>query len=186
MLEEPVASKDSTKSSRREKLIEHVFVGDLMRTLWVHDIDDLDVLRPETDASGFDMVLELAGVTRHVQLKASARDARTSRQCLQLALGTKPSGCVIWVQFDRATMQLGPFLWLGNAPKQPLPDISGLPRGRHSRGKKERANVRIVNKGEFVRLSSMEELANQLFGLSLPPPSSKARTAPNPGQQADG
>ncbi|MEP7247471.1 MAG: hypothetical protein ABI885_27830 [Gammaproteobacteria bacterium] len=108
---------DSVHSSRREKLVEHVFVGDMLRELWRDGIREVDILRPETDAAGYDLVVELGSVTRHIQLKASATTSKTARQKVHVALGAKPSGCVVWVLFDPATMQLGPFLWFGERRK---------------------------------------------------------------------
>jgi hypothetical protein len=165
--------RDSEKSSRRERLVEHMFVGDLMRTLWRHQLaDDLDVLRPETDASGYDLVLELGEFVRHVQLKASSCDAHTARQTVQLSLGRRPSGCVLWVQFDPATMELGPFLFFGGRAGKPLPDVSDFPIAKHTRGnaqgrKGERKNVRVIKKSQFRKLDNIVEVANALFNLSL-------------------
>jgi len=65
-------------SSARENLIEHVFLGALLRGLWRKNVRDLEVLRPEVDSGGYDLALEFRGMTRHVQLKSSYRGARRS------------------------------------------------------------------------------------------------------------
>jgi hypothetical protein len=71
---------------------------------------------------------------------------------------------VIWTFFDRDTLELGPFLWFGGAPGQPLPPL-GDKVGRHTRGDKaERGEIRVVGKGRFRRLATVEELAAVLFG----------------------
>jgi len=44
-------------SSLREGLLEHIFVGQVMRNLWLRGIRDFEVLRPVTDAAGYDVVL---------------------------------------------------------------------------------------------------------------------------------
>src|SRR2546422_3216376 len=103
-------------SSLREKLIEHVFVGDLLRLLWRSGALDVEVLRAEVDRGGYDLVLESNNVLRQVQFKSSHRGAKTSEVAINLKLAGKPSGCVIWVLFDQDTLQLGPFLWFGGAP----------------------------------------------------------------------
>jgi hypothetical protein len=64
------------ESSARENLIEHVFLGELLRGLWRKNVRDLEVLRPEVDSGGYDLALEFKGVTRHVQLKSSFTGAR--------------------------------------------------------------------------------------------------------------
>jgi hypothetical protein len=40
------------ESSARENLIEHVFLGELLRGLWRKNVRDLEVLRPEVDSGG--------------------------------------------------------------------------------------------------------------------------------------
>ena len=44
-----------SESSARENLIEHVFLGELLRGLWRKDVRDLEVLRPEVDSGGYAM-----------------------------------------------------------------------------------------------------------------------------------
>jgi hypothetical protein len=62
----------------RENLVEHVFLGELLRGLWRRNVRDLEVLRPEVDSGGYDLALEFKGLTRHVQLKSSFTGARRS------------------------------------------------------------------------------------------------------------
>ena len=77
-------------------------------------IYDLEILRSEVDAAGYDIVFELRGVVRHVQLKTSHGTAKTARQKLNSKLSEKPSGCAVWIVFDAVTLELGPFYWFGN------------------------------------------------------------------------
>jgi len=65
------------ESGLREKVLEHLFVGDLLRCLWRKGVRDIEVLRAEVDRAGYDLVLECNGVLRHVQLKSSHRSAKT-------------------------------------------------------------------------------------------------------------
>jgi hypothetical protein len=159
----------STNSSLREKLLEHIFIGDLLRSLWRQGITDIEVLRAEVDRGGYDLVLEAnACVLRHVQLKSSFRGATTDEVGINVNLATKPSGCVLWIEFDRATLELGPFLWFGGAPGSPLPPL-GSKVGKHSKGnslgqKKARPAIRIVSRKRFTVFSTIEEVATALFG----------------------
>jgi hypothetical protein len=57
-------------------LMEHVFLGKLLRGLWRKNVRDLEVLRPEVDSGGYDLALEFRGLTRHMQLKSSFTQAR--------------------------------------------------------------------------------------------------------------
>jgi len=157
----------STASSVREKLIEHLFMGELLKQLWIAGHRDVEVLRAEVDARGYDVVIETGGTLRHIQLKASAIGAKTSTVTVNLDLAKKPSGCIVWIWFNPETLDLGPLLWFGGAPGERLPD-PGDRIARHtkanSRGEKaERSNHRVVNKGRFV-VTSANELADRLFG----------------------
>ncbi|MEQ9490519.1 MAG: hypothetical protein RIM72_16160 [Alphaproteobacteria bacterium] len=158
----------SIESGLREKVIEHLFVGDLLRILWQRGMRDIEVLRTEVDRAGYDIVLEANGVMRHVQLKASHKTARTARVGIHVSLESKPSGCVIWVFFDPDTMTLGPFLWYGGDPGERIPSL-GDRIGKHSKGnsqghKAERPNIRMLNKGQFTSINSAEDLIDVLFG----------------------
>jgi hypothetical protein len=156
------------ESSLREKLIEHVFIGELLCVLWRRGARDIEVLRPEVDRGGYDLVLECNRVLRHVQFKSSHRDARTSEVALNLKLADRPSGCAIWVLFDQKTLELGPFLWFGGAPGQPLPRL-GDKVARHSKAdsngrKNARPNLRVVKRSRFTVLTSVDEVVVALFG----------------------
>ena len=164
-----MAESDSLHSSRREKLIDHVFVGEVLRELWCVGAYEVDVLRAETDTAGYDVVIEVGAVSRHVQLKSSAITSETSRQTINVALGSKQSGCAVWVMFDPDTMQIGPFKWFGGKPGETLPDITGFPVAKHTKGnakgeKADRKNLRVLNKGKFVEIRSIVGVIEQLFG----------------------
>ena len=89
---------------------------------------------------------------------------------MRVALGDKPSGCVVWVYLDDEAWELGPFLYFGGEPGAPMPPL-GAKVARHTKGdatgekQKERPNIREVNKGRFRQLDSMEELWATLFGV---------------------
>ncbi len=164
-----MSQQDVFHSSRREKLIEHLFVGEVLRSLWRDGIYEADVLRAETDAAGYDVVIEVGAISRHIQLKSSARSSKTSSQKVHLELGKKSGGCVIWIQFDADTMTLGPYLWFGSKPGKPLPDITGFPVAKQTRGNRDgeksaRPNIRVINKGKFEKVATISDLIHLLFG----------------------
>jgi hypothetical protein len=103
-------------SSAREKLVEHVFLGELLRGLWRKNVRDLEILRPEVDSGGYDLALDCRGIVRHVQLKSSHRDAKRAAITANVKLIDRPSACILWIYFDPDTLLLGPFLWFGGAP----------------------------------------------------------------------
>jgi hypothetical protein len=61
-----MAELDSLHSSHRERLVEHVPVNEVLRILWRAGAHEVDVLRFETDAAGYDIVVE-AGRNIHAQ-----------------------------------------------------------------------------------------------------------------------
>ena len=44
-------------SALREKVIEHLFVGDLLRCLWCQGSRDIEILRAEVDRAGYDITV---------------------------------------------------------------------------------------------------------------------------------
>lgn len=156
--------------SSRETLIEHLFVGELLRHLWSTGPILAEVLKPQVDDAGYDLVIQVGCVLRHIQLKASHGNSSTSEQNVHLKLAEKQRGCVIWVIFDQETIKLEPYLWFGGAPDERLPDISNFKVGRHSKGdskgrKAERPMVRVVPKGKFKKLEAISQVADELFGM---------------------
>src|SRR5882724_3892255 len=125
----PQNTVHGTRSSHREALLEHLFAGDVMRQLWQRGDWRLEVLKPQVDDSGYDLVFEANSVARHVQLKSSFRGSTVDKVNVNVLLAGKPSGCVIFMWFDQQTLDLGPFLFLGGAPGQPLPNLAGMKIG---------------------------------------------------------
>lgn len=158
----------SLNSSFREKLIEHLFVGELLKLSWVNKDHSLEVSKPEVDNSGYDLIIEAQGVLRHIQLKAAFVGAKTSRQNIHVSLAAKQSGCLVWVYFDKNNLGLGPFLFFGGKSGEPLPDLSNLKIAKHTKGdadgfKAERPNIRTINKGSFTVYETIEALYHALF-----------------------
>jgi len=156
------------ESSLREKIIEHAFIADLLRVLWLRGRRDIEVLRTEVDRDGYDIVLHCNGILRHVQLKSSYREATTARVDARTALEGKPSGCILWILFDQRSLELGPYLWFGGKPGERIPAL-GDKVARHSRPnaqriKAERPGLRTISRGRFTKLNTMDELITALFG----------------------
>jgi hypothetical protein len=149
-------------------------VSQLLRFSWLHDEAHLEVIKPEIDRTGHDIVFEAHGVIRHAQLKTSSLTAKTARQKIHLDLASKPSGCVIWTRFDSETLELGPFLFFGGAVGEPLPSLDHMPVAKHTKGdatgnKAERPNIRVLSKGRFEEFATISDLYHVLFGLPANP-----------------
>lgn len=159
----------SHRSSYREMLLEHLLAGEVMRHLWIAGSTNLEILKPQVDDSGYDLVLEAGGIVRHVQLKASFRGSKVRDFNINVALAVKPSGCVVFVRFDPATLELGPFGYFGGLPGQPLPDLNGFRTARHTKGdaqgvKKFRPNLKSVPLSRFEMVDTIADLTRRLFG----------------------
>lgn len=173
-------SKHTENSSFREKLVEHLFVGELLKLSWRSDRCDLEVAKPEVDNSGYDLILEAHGVVRHIQLKASFVGSSTATQKIHVRLGEKPSGCVVWIYFDEESLALGPYLYFGGEPGQQLPSVEGARVAKHTKSnqsghKAERPNIRVINRGEFRAFETLEGIYSALFGAPVPNTSLQAR-----------
>lgn len=164
-LEEPA---DFLHSSLREKLLEHVFIAEILKSLWRRGRRDIEVLRAEVDRGGYDVVVDCGNVCRHIQLKATRAGSSTASVDINTALLSKPSGCVVWFVFDPVSLNLGPFMWFGAEPGMPLPDL-GDNIARHKRGNKaERPALRVLRRSKFSRIDTIDELTRALFGALEP------------------
>ncbi len=160
-----VDDRNFTHSTLRERIVEHVFVGEVLTTLWRRGVLNVEILRPEFDAHGYDVVMSRGPVVRHVQLKTQA----AGKVSVGRALAEKPSGCVVWIALDKATLKLGPYLWFGGEPGKPLPDISTYPnpaRTTHNAlgTRPIRKNHHSLPSSAFEKLSTLDEVVVRLFG----------------------
>lgn len=165
------AAENYLHSSYREMLLEYLFVGQIMRHLWLRRYERVEVLKAQVDDAGYDIVLETSAVVRHIQLKSSYEDASTSRVNINTALENKPSGRVIWIFLDPKTLELGPFLWFGGKPGEPLSDLSGFKVAKHAKAnaqgvKGARRSMQTIPKSRFEKMETIEELVDRLFGTS--------------------
>ena len=155
-------------SSFREKLIEHLFVGELLKLAWQKAHCSMEIARPEVDNRGYDLIAESQGIARHIQLKASRLGAKAASQSVQHALVDKPSGCVLWIYFNEATLELGPFLFYGGAPGKPLPPIAGFKPAKHTKAnaqgiKASKPGLAVVPRTKFSKLDSIQAVYDALF-----------------------
>ena len=162
-------TQHSLHSSYREKLIEHLLIGELLKFSWQTKDFSLEISKPEVDRSGYDIVAEANGIIRHIQLKATFIGSTTTTHKVHISLAKKPSGCVVLIYFNNETLDLGPYYYFGASPGQPLLSIEHLKTARHTKGdatglKSERPNIRILNKGSFIELRTIHDLYIQLFG----------------------
>jgi hypothetical protein len=154
-------------STLRESIVEHVFVGDALRALWRKGVVDVEILRSEFDAHGYDLVIARGHIVRHVQFKTGTSNKPRSVS-VALALANKPSGCVIWIRVA-PDLKLGPFFWFGGTPGEPLPPIGHYHHPRRPTRNKEgerpvRQNHRAVPASEFRPLPMLADVLEALLG----------------------
>lgn len=155
-------------SSGLEKVLEHRFIAELTTGLWLQGCRDFEVLRSEVDASGYDLVVEARGVLRHIQLKSMVKGGKKRSVSVNIRLASKPSGCVVWFDYDPSTLALGPFRWFGTLPELGLPDL-GEEVARHTKGdstgsKNERPGHRVIRRSKFTQVDMIADLVPLLFG----------------------
>lgn len=160
-----------THSMLRERVVEHVFVGEVLRRLWRLGVTDVEVLRSEFDAGGYDLVLSWKDVVRHIQFKTSRAGGRTASIKVGAKLAEKPSGCVIWIMVTDE-LDLQSYRWFGGQPGEPLPPIGDLKTARHTKAnaqghKAERLGHRVVPKSRFDQFESLDEVLRALFGDAI-------------------
>ena len=167
-IETDEANSHSVHSVLRERIVEHVFVGDALRRLWQRGVTEVEVLRSEFDAGGYDLVMSHRKVVRHIQFKSVIEDSKAADVKVSLKLMEKPSGCVIWIVLS-PKLELKSYRWFGGPPGKPLPDIRGFKVAKHSKAnaagtKLERFNHRIVPRGKFGQLEGLDAVLTRLFG----------------------
>jgi hypothetical protein len=162
-------------SSYYEKLVEHLFISDVLETAWLNGKIQIEIARAEIDNSGYDLIFECNNIIRHIQLKCSEAGASTANQKVNIKLAEKPSGCVLWIvrNIDTKTSKFTlKYSFFGSEAGGKLPDLLSFKTAHHSRGnaqgeKKERPNIKVIPKGSFEKLSDTKSLLNTLFNLNI-------------------
>jgi hypothetical protein len=67
-------------------VLEHIFLGDLLRALWCVGVHDVQVLRPEVDRNGYECMLGHEKIRRSIQLKTITMKAKRTRSRSQAGL----------------------------------------------------------------------------------------------------
>jgi hypothetical protein len=166
-------TQHTESSSYREKLIEHLFVAELLKLSWLHHCCSLEIAKPEVDNSGYDLIMEAMGVVRHIQLKTSIIGGKTAVQKVHTKLADKPSGCVVWIYIDEETLRLGPFYYFGAEAGSPLPSLVDRKVAKHTKGNKDgvkaqRQSIRVLPKGSFTKIETIGDLYTCLFSKTQP------------------
>lgn len=164
-----MSQEDHARNSvLREIVLEHFFVGEVLKRLWQKRVFDVEILRSEFDAGGYDLVLSRGEIVRHIQLKSRLHTSSTREVSVGLKLAERPSGCVIWMVV-KDNLDFDDFLFFGSAPGHPLPDLSKYKITRHVKANKDgefldRPAHRIVPAKDFRSLKSIDATIEALLG----------------------
>ncbi len=158
----------SLRSSAREKILEHRFLAEIASELWARGCFDFGIARGEVDDSGFDVIIEVGAVSRHIQLKGKRIQGRAARYDVQTALADRPSGWVVVMLHHHRDLSLQGYYFFGGAAGEPLPAL-GKWVAKHAKGdgdgvKKERPRLRRISLGQFDFVETRGELVDRLFG----------------------
>ncbi|MGF6611454.1 hypothetical protein OKW45_006376 [Paraburkholderia sp. WSM4175] len=126
------------------------------------------MLRSEFDAGGYDLVMSYGPTVRHIQFKVMVAGGKRASVTASLKLMDKPSGCILWIVVTDA-LDFHSFLWFGNSPGQPLPDLRTLKIATHTKANAEgmklpRLGQRTVPRSAFTPLASLDDVLERLFG----------------------
>lgn len=159
---------DYLHSTLRERIVEHVFIAKALQCLWQQGVRDVEVLRSEFDAGGYDLVMSVGDTVRYIQLKSTTVNGKASSVIISLKLMSKPGGCVLWLLVDEK-LEPQAYRWFGGPPGQSLQDVSGLKVARHTKAnaegiKAERQGHRVLPKSRFERLDTVDGVLLRLFG----------------------
>jgi hypothetical protein len=167
-------SENSTRSSHRESIIEHLFIGEVLKVLWNEQATQVEVLKPQVDDAGYDIVIECKRKSKsdtstpcYIQLKSAFVGAKTAKVSLSKKLTSKTHWCVIWVFFD-PKFTLKSYLCFGTATGKTSSDIAKLKTTKHSKAdtnkiKADRPGHCDVPKGEFKEFVLIKDVIDKLF-----------------------
>jgi hypothetical protein len=163
----PEQNIQTHSSGHIEQVLEYQFLAALTPELLRRGMR-FEVLRGDFDLDGHDIVIEADGIMRHIQLKCMVAGGKARRVPVNTRLGAKPSGCVVWMAYDPASLEITGWRWFGDPRGARLPDM-GDKVARHSRGnrdgvKAERPHIRILPIQKFDVVSDAAGLADRLFG----------------------
>ncbi len=162
------SNQDFERSIFREKMLEHVFLSKLLQLAWLKKgRKRIEILRPEVDDSGYDLLLECGEERRYLQLKSSGikSSAKSRPQIVNVGLETKAGGCVVQIlsceNDESGEIQLK-FRFFGDKDPKKCPNLGKEP-GTHPITGKENPNKRKIHISKFCKPTGIEELFDILF-----------------------
>jgi len=156
----------NAQSVYREKILEHGFITNLMLCDWRSKCANIDILRPEIDRFGYDLVASRGAITRFIQVKSSVVRGPTRVQKVHVNLLSKPDGCVVWIIVNER-LDVDSYLVRIPPVGQSL-GCDGLKVAKHTKAnaegvKAERPNIRVMPISAFTPKQSIDDVFSDLF-----------------------
>lgn len=151
-------SKNSIHSSLRESIIEHLFVGEILRQLWCQNKFKVEVLKPQVDNAGYDLAIACDGTLWHIQLKTCNAGGKRSSVNVGLELTKKPNWCVIWIFIDKDDLGFKSFRWFGSQEFHRSFDGEHFKAVKHTKGDAKGKKAERPGHFEVSRSKFSEEL----------------------------
>ena len=154
-----------------ENLMRHRFVYDVSRLVLQRDPPGLvTVLTSEVDNAGVDVVMTFGQITRQIQMKTLAKTITSNPYAISESLSGLVGGCVVWVCYDRASLEPTCYHMMGGRGDARMRDLMSFPEGtRKKRGikvsRRGYRNIRIRD-AEHRNLS-LKELVSIFFDLPV-------------------
>ena len=158
------------RSSYVENVLTHRLIAALAGELWRRDpTTPLDIFKAEVDDAGFDLVLGCGGLLRYIQIKQMHSEGSRQKFSVRLDFTKQAGSCVLLIVHDEATLELKHFMFFGNGPNMPMPDVDGakasVAPGRRDKsgGRKVRLHYRDIPRTKFQGPLSTSQLLDALF-----------------------
>jgi hypothetical protein len=135
-----------------ENLLEHRFAFDLARQLVLSEKPRLlNIMRSEVDAFGVDLVLSVAGTSRHVQMKTRSGSPPANAYAISEAIWSIANGCVVWMRYDPTSLEPTSYNLFG-LPLPPMGDYKLADRSGFRMVKMQQANHRNLSIANLAKV----------------------------------
>jgi hypothetical protein len=176
------SSEHYVHSSLREMIIEHLFIGSILKSLWLKKQFGVEILKPQVDNAGYDLVLTCKyknkvnasdnhTIIRYIQLKSTCSGGKRANVNVSIKLTQKPHWCVIWIFFNPDSFKFDSFFMYDAQSGSHSLEECGFKRTKHTKGdslgeKKNRLDQRDIPKGRFEEFKTINQVIERLFSKS--------------------
>ena len=158
--------KDNHESVYREKIVEHSLATQLLIHDWKTGAAKVDILKPEIDRFGYDLLVIRGSVSRFLQIKSSTITSPVGSHKVHVNLLNQPNGCVIWVVV-KEDLSFSSFRVIipevGCSIGEQLFKVATHTKRNAQGVRTSRPNIRTIPKTRFEIVPSFEGVFSKLF-----------------------